>query len=375
MSNEMIVQNWQPVATLDQARGRYQALAEFVKAIMRPEVDFGIIPGTNKNTLLKPGAEKLATFFGLATDFVTVTATEDWTGEDHQGEPFFYYRVKCSLSRGGQMVASAEGSANSWEKKYRYRAAERVCLKCGNPTIIKGKEEYGGGWLCFAKKGGCGAKYGDGDPAITGQQVGQVKNPDIADAVNTILKMSQKRALVAAVLIAVNGSDYFTQDMEDLDFGVVVESEARPVVSPKPPMPREEAPAPTNGKPIGKSAERPFDAETIRDMLRRKASKLDKDGEQPTENMTKMVAPHLAGLFLKDKADDHRHMFTYAVFNCQSTKELTPGQVIALERWMAYEKNDAGEWVPDLMAIHEARAVVDEFEYALADMNGQTENG
>ena len=35
------------------------------------------------------------------------------------------------------------------------------------------------------------------------------------DLVNTIKKMAQKRALVAAVLIATNASDQFTQDMED----------------------------------------------------------------------------------------------------------------------------------------------------------------
>jgi len=34
------------------------------------------------------------------------------------------------------------------------------CPECGvTSAIIKGKEEYGGGWLCFAKKGGCGAKF------------------------------------------------------------------------------------------------------------------------------------------------------------------------------------------------------------------------
>lgn len=36
------------------------------------------------------------------------------------------------------------------------------------------------------------------------------------DAVNTIQKMAQKRALIAAVLIAANASEFFTQDVEDL---------------------------------------------------------------------------------------------------------------------------------------------------------------
>lgn len=35
------------------------------------------------------------------------------------------------------------------------------CKKSG--AIIKGKEEYGGGYLCFGKKGGCGAKFTDAE--------------------------------------------------------------------------------------------------------------------------------------------------------------------------------------------------------------------
>jgi len=36
-----------------------------------------------------------------------------------------------------------------------------ICPECAVPAIIKGKEEYGGGWLCYKKKGGCGAKFKD----------------------------------------------------------------------------------------------------------------------------------------------------------------------------------------------------------------------
>lgn len=71
---------------------------------------------------------------------------------------------------------------------------------------------------CFKKKGGCGAKFPDGDQTIESQQTGRVFNPDIADQVNTIQKMSQKRSLVGAVLLAVNASEFFTQDIEDMHF-------------------------------------------------------------------------------------------------------------------------------------------------------------
>jgi hypothetical protein len=43
----------------------------------------------------------------------------------------------------------------------------------------------------------------------------RVPNPDAADVVNTIQKMAQQRALIAATLIAVSASEFFTQDVED----------------------------------------------------------------------------------------------------------------------------------------------------------------
>jgi hypothetical protein len=200
---------------LEIAIQRRDQLVGFVQRIMKVDHDFGKIPGTDKNVLLKPGAEKLCTFFGLAPVFVPTATIQDWGGEEHGGEPLFYYRYKCELYRSGNMIATGEGSCSSRESKYRYRKAERVCPQCGKAAIIKGQAQFGGGWLCFKKKDGCGAKFGDKDPLIINQEVGKVFNPDVADLDNTILKMSQKRALIAAVLIGVNASEFFTQDIED----------------------------------------------------------------------------------------------------------------------------------------------------------------
>jgi hypothetical protein len=210
-----------PVMAIDTAVARYQSVVGFVQKLMREGTDYGKVPGTgDKPVLLKPGAEKLATLFGLTPVFTTSQVIEDWTGKDFDGEPMFYYRYKCELYRAGILIATSEGSCNSRETKYRWRKGERLCPDCGQATIIKGKADYGGGWLCFAKKGGCGAKFNDGDPRIESQEVGRVANADIADQVNTIQKMAQKRAMVAAVLVAVNASEFFTQDIDD----IVIES-------------------------------------------------------------------------------------------------------------------------------------------------------
>jgi predicted RNA-binding Zn-ribbon protein involved in translation (DUF1610 family) len=119
------------------------------------------------------------------------------------------------------VIAEADGSCNSWEKKYRYRNQERTCPKCGKESIIKSKRDPG--YYCFPKLGGCGANFTANDPDIVNQQVGQIKNPDIADLPNTILKQSQKRSMVAVTLIATGASDYFTQDIEDYITGELVE--------------------------------------------------------------------------------------------------------------------------------------------------------
>lgn len=226
-NNELAVMqkaNFMPVMDSNDVLARHSALAQFRSQVLKQDVDYGKIPGTSKDTLLKPGAEKLCTLFGLSASFEIVDRVEDWNGKQHDGEAFFYYLYRCTLSRGETNIASSDGSCNSFEKKYRYRTANRKCPTCGAEAIIKGKAEYGGGWLCWKKKDGCGATFKDGDEAIESQEAGNVPNPDVADLVNTIQKMAQKRALVAAALLAVNASEFFTQDMEDF----VVQEEHAP---------------------------------------------------------------------------------------------------------------------------------------------------
>lgn len=61
------------------------------------------------------------------------------------------------------------------------------------------------------------------------ETVYRIPNPEIADVVNTIQKMAQKRALVAATLIATSASEFFTQDIEDADsLGRDVDTGPRP---------------------------------------------------------------------------------------------------------------------------------------------------
>jgi hypothetical protein len=216
MPQENEMQRFMPVMSLQMAVERRRCIVDAVQQLMKKDTDFGTIPGTPKPTLYQPGADKLNNLFGLVPRFSTVVKMEDWTGEQHGGEPFFHYEISCSLWRGDYLMGEGVGSCNSWEKKYRWRKAERVCPHCGKDSIIKGKSEYGGGYVCFAKKGGCNAKFKDGDKSIEGQEPGNKPNPEIFDLVNTVLKMASKRAKIAATLNATSAHEFFTQDVEDI---------------------------------------------------------------------------------------------------------------------------------------------------------------
>jgi|GEM_PF-2373174 len=204
-----------PVASLEELKAAYDAKQAFVKALMVDGTDYGTIPGTgSRPTLLKPGAEKIAKLYGVRVAFHLVDYTEDWLGDDHGGEPFFYYRYRCDWVKDGELIASSEASCNSWEEKYRYRTAKPICPTCGE-GLRKSKND--GGYYCWIKMGGCGATFGP--DVIVGQQLGKIPNPNPADIVNTIQKMGQKRSMVSNALIVGDMSDIFTQDLEDLPTG------------------------------------------------------------------------------------------------------------------------------------------------------------
>jgi hypothetical protein len=248
--------------SMEVALARRAAIVEFTRRIMVKDQDFGEIPGTNKPTLLKPGAEKLCNFFGLEPEFTPIVEDIDWVGAQHGGEVFCYARYRCRLLREERVVGVGEGSCNSWESKYRYRwVAEEQVPEQLDPThlpkrvvhrtmsefdfAIERAETSGTygkpaeHWQRFrdaihngtarpvekfTRRGKSVAWEIDVDTALY-----RIPNPDVADVVNTIQKMAQKRAMVAATLIATSASEFFTQDVEDADpFGRNIETGSHP---------------------------------------------------------------------------------------------------------------------------------------------------
>lgn len=185
-------------------------IQEVMRSVMTEGEHYGTIPGCgDKKTLLQPGAQKLTMTFRLAPEY-QIQETDLPNGHKE-------YRVVCTLKSlgSGSFVGQGVGCCSTMESKYRYRGGARKCPHCGKETIIKGKAQYGGGWLCFAKKGGCGAKWPDGAQEIEGQSVERVEHENPADFYNTVLKMSKKRAFVDATITATAASDIFTQDIGD----------------------------------------------------------------------------------------------------------------------------------------------------------------
>lgn len=208
----------QPVKSLAAAKASMREFQEFIAEYLEESTDggasgdYGVIQGTKKKTLLKSGADKLCELYGMYDEYEIISHVEDFD------RGLFDYTLKCVLKsrRDDSIIGTGLGSCSSWESRYRYRDSQRKCPSCGKETIIKGKEEYGGGWLCWGKKGGCGTKYADGDQSIEGQTIGRTENPDIIDTKNTVLKIAKKRAKIDATIGATRSSGILTQDLDEL---------------------------------------------------------------------------------------------------------------------------------------------------------------
>lgn len=202
--------------SVEDVLAQVQKIQQLMASALKDGEHYGVIPGTGgndpdkppKKTLLQPGAQKLGFMFRLIPEYIIER------GDLPNGHR--EYQVRCELihAPSGTSAGQGLGSCSTMESKYRWRKAERACPECGNDTIKRSKFDDKG-WYCYAKIGGCGAKFAADDIRITGQEVGRKENPDIADTYNTVLKMAKKRAFVDATLSATAAGDIFTQDLED----------------------------------------------------------------------------------------------------------------------------------------------------------------
>jgi hypothetical protein len=141
----------------------------------------------------------------------TTAMLEHSSGQYKHSSPL---RIPCD---GSMAAAQLVGSGNTYGKRYTAqnilglstesdddgnlasgndaatgkKAPMPVCPKCNKSnSVIVGKAEYGGGFVCFGKKGGCGHKWQPPAPTLTDEEVSYV-----AAATSEIIKTETEEEL------------------------------------------------------------------------------------------------------------------------------------------------------------------------------------
>src|SRR3990172_7881557 len=220
--NDVTIYEEKPL-TIIELKDQVNLIQQVMKEVMKEGEHFGVIPGCgDKPALLKSGAEKLIFTFRLVPDPIEEILE---LPNDHRE---YRYKIKM-YTKHGVYLGAGVGSCSTMEGKYRFRKADLACPECGQTSIIRGKSEFGGGWLCYVKKGGCGKKWTDADNPFRNIVTDRIEHDNPADYYNTCQKMGKKRALVDACLTVTAASDIFTQDIEEMTSEVIVT--AKPSVS------------------------------------------------------------------------------------------------------------------------------------------------
>ena len=185
--------------TTQEIKDDVQKIQHVMKAVMKKDIHYGIIPGCSKPTLYKAGSEKILATFKLAVEPIV----EDLSTSD---EVKHRITTRITHMQTGTFVGSGIGECSSSEEKYKWRKA--VCEQEFEETSESRRREK---WV---------VKYANGkkvwkDGAYVYTQVKQVRT-NIADVANTILKMAKKRSQIDGTLTSTAASDIFDQDLEDL---------------------------------------------------------------------------------------------------------------------------------------------------------------
>jgi hypothetical protein len=189
MSNLAVVQQSQHSAiSAVEIRAQVNLIQEVMKAVMKEEVHYGVIPGCAKPSLYKPGSEKLLSTFRIAIEPIV----EDLSTPD---EARYRVTTRATSMENARYLGSGVGEASSAEEKYQWRAA--VCEQEFEETPEDRRRNK---W-----KGSKNGAY----------QVKQVRT-NVADVANTVLKMAKKRSQIDVTLTVTAASDIFAQDIEDL---------------------------------------------------------------------------------------------------------------------------------------------------------------
>ena len=197
------------VDTFGALEERTRDLDRLYRSILQRGTDYDNVPGTNKPTLLKSGAELLRLWMKLVPDF-QITGGE-------QDDGHYSYEVMCKMyfdPERTKLAGVGVGLCTTRESKYAFRWAwPNEVPPDVDKSALKTK------------------KFSKGDKTYTQYRV---DNENPADQANTALKMAKKRAFVDAILTITGASRIFTQDVEDM----VSHTEPQPTSQAEPPKRR-----------------------------------------------------------------------------------------------------------------------------------------
>lgn len=197
-------------------RKRVNLVQEVMRAVMKRDTHYGIIPGSKKETLYKAGSEVLLATFQIAID----PKVEDLSTAD---EARYRVTTRATHAPTETFLGAGIGEASSEEEKYKWR------------QIVHENE-----WAATAEDRRRVKFYRDGN------MVKQVRT-NVADVANTILKMAKKRSQIDATLTVTGASDIFTQDIEDLPDGYLAQEGGEKTAKPDIQQPKQSQPT---GTPI-----------------------------------------------------------------------------------------------------------------------------
>jgi hypothetical protein len=193
--NEVV--QWEDKKSLAQRMNR---MIEVQRDVMKPDVDYGKIPGCDKPTLLKPGAELLCMTFRIGDRMALGYPMREI---DQDGNITFTVIMEFYDQSTGITIGQGMGVASTAEEKYAWKRAVCQAEYDNTPDHMR-RLKY----------------YKDG-----GTQIQIHTNPK--DVENTVAKMSKKRAKVDGCLNVLAASRVFAQDLEDLPEGLEGEDTSR----------------------------------------------------------------------------------------------------------------------------------------------------
>jgi hypothetical protein len=187
INNQLSIIDSVDVQSISTTLQKINTMQAMIQVSLKKDHDFGVIQGTNKPTLYKPGAEKILMMFGLTSEYEFLDKIEDFD------KGFFSYSIKCILTKNGQKITEGVGHCNTYEGKYRWRWVKEyeIPSNISKDDLISKNDKYG-------------------------RTIFKIENDDPFTLANTVLKMAKKRAQIDATLTVGSLSEVFTQDIEDM---------------------------------------------------------------------------------------------------------------------------------------------------------------